>query len=201
MKWILTLVLAALATGAGARTPNRDWQTLDNCRLLDNPSNDGDSFHVQHNGQEFIFRLYFVDAPETDADFPDRVAEQAAYFGISDKRAQNTGQLAARFSARALTGRFTVLTRWDNALGRSKLPRHYAILLVNGRSLAELLVENGLARIHGQNVELPDGTKPARTEQKLETLERRAKSQQLGAWSYTQTTPAKTLPTLTLPAR
>ena len=34
-------------------------------------------------GQEYIFRLYCVDTRETDDRFPERVAEQAAHFGIA----------------------------------------------------------------------------------------------------------------------
>ena len=40
-----------------------DWQTIRNCRLIENESNDGDSFHVKADGEERIFRLYFVDTP------------------------------------------------------------------------------------------------------------------------------------------
>jgi hypothetical protein len=46
-----------------ARAP---WMTLKDCRYIKNPSDDGDSFHVRMGRKETIFRLYFVDAPETD---------------------------------------------------------------------------------------------------------------------------------------
>ena len=65
-----------------------EWQTIRNCRLIENESNDGDSFHVKADGEERIFRLYFVDTPEADADdsrVQDRIAKQAAEFGISEK--------------------------------------------------------------------------------------------------------------------
>jgi hypothetical protein len=29
-----------------------EWQTLTNCRLIENESNDGDSFHVEADGEE-----------------------------------------------------------------------------------------------------------------------------------------------------
>ena len=49
--------------------------------------NDGDSFHVILLDQkELIFRLYFVDAPEEERVYADRIVEQAAYFGISTGR-------------------------------------------------------------------------------------------------------------------
>ena len=47
-----------------------DWTIYEHCRLITNPSNDGDSFHVRVGRNHYIFRLYFVDAPETDTSFP-----------------------------------------------------------------------------------------------------------------------------------
>ena len=41
-----------------------DWQTIRGCRLIENESNDGDSFHVKADGEERIFRLYFVETPK-----------------------------------------------------------------------------------------------------------------------------------------
>jgi endonuclease YncB( thermonuclease family) len=41
--------------------------------------NDGDSFHViLPDKKEVIFRLYFVDTPEEERVYADRIAEQAA---------------------------------------------------------------------------------------------------------------------------
>jgi endonuclease YncB( thermonuclease family) len=34
---------------------------------MENASNDGDSFHVKADGEERIFRLYFVDTPESES--------------------------------------------------------------------------------------------------------------------------------------
>jgi endonuclease YncB( thermonuclease family) len=49
---------------------------LKKCRLQASDFNDGDSFHVQYDDQEFIVRLYFVDAPEVDDSVPERNREQ-----------------------------------------------------------------------------------------------------------------------------
>jgi hypothetical protein len=57
------LALLCLASLALAN----DWQTLHNCRLIDNESNDGDSFHAEADGEERIFRLYFADTPEAES--------------------------------------------------------------------------------------------------------------------------------------
>ncbi|MDP2683294.1 MAG: hypothetical protein Q8P28_10945 [Deltaproteobacteria bacterium] len=64
-----------------------DLQMFSNARLVNNPSNDGDSFFVESNGKSFHVRLYFVDCPETSISFKSdaqRVREQTRYFGLSD---------------------------------------------------------------------------------------------------------------------
>ena len=80
------LLLCALHAAAG-RAPAiaSDWQTIRNCRLIENESNDGDSFHVKADGEERIFRLYFVDTPEAESGgyVEGRVGEQAKEFGIT----------------------------------------------------------------------------------------------------------------------
>ena len=72
-----------LLVAGGPLQAHGPWVVLNECRLLPNESNDGDSFHVSAMGKEYIFRLYLVDAPETDACFPARVDEQAKYFNLS----------------------------------------------------------------------------------------------------------------------
>jgi len=63
-----------------ARDQSKDWIVLKDCRLIPNPANDGDSFHVSAGEKEYLFRLYLVDAPETDEMTPRRLIEQAKYF-------------------------------------------------------------------------------------------------------------------------
>lgn len=177
--WILILLLAGPAVAAPR------WETLENCRLVHHDGNDGDSFHVEANGREYIFRLYFVDTPEVEDDFPERVAEQAKYFGISHRRALEVGRAAARFTARQLDERFTVLTRWEDARGRSKLARHYAVVLTSQKKdLGQLLVQNGLARVFGDKAILPNGDSVKAVEQKLNSLQRQARSARVGGWAY-----------------
>jgi endonuclease YncB( thermonuclease family) len=180
-----TVVLAVflLAPAAEART-GKAFQKLEGCHFMPNPSDDGDSFHVKWKGDEFIFRLYFVDAPETDAEFPERVREQAKYFGITSKQAIEVGRTAAAFTRGKLAGKgFTVFTHWQDAKGQSRLPRYYAFVIVENQNLSELLVANGLARIYGLDVYAPDCASPAAFEARLRLLENKAKVDHLGAWS------------------
>jgi competence protein ComEA len=162
------------------------WVTLENCRYLTKRANDGDSFHVSVNGKEYIFRLYFVDAPETDTEFRDRVDEQAKYFGITAEQNVSVGVLAKAYTREKLSGPFSVRTCWEDAMGRSRMQRFYAMVQTNNGDLGEQLVENGLARIHGIQAS-PEGLTSARQEwQKLETLERKAKREKVGGWGATE---------------
>ena len=76
---LVTVVILLTATvDLGARDGSREWVVLENCRLIMNPANDGDSFHASAGDKEYLFRLYLVDAPETDALAPrafDRASE------------------------------------------------------------------------------------------------------------------------------
>lgn len=170
------------APGAEAR-----WETLTGCRLRTNSIVDGDSFHVLHRDREYIFRLYFVDAPENDESLKDRANDQSEYFGIRPADIPRAGKLASQFTRDALSGReFTVITRWQNAMGRSTLARFYAIVLVNGKNLAEELVSQGYARIYGLRANWPDGPRSATFINKLKNLELTARQEQRGVWNQTE---------------
>jgi competence protein ComEA len=136
------------------------WERLTDCKLLPNESNDGDSFHVEHEGKEYIFRLYFVDTPESSRQVEERVAAQAEDFGVSEEQVLDTGHAAAEFTEKALRGRFEVLTRFENALGASRMGRSYAVIKTPQREdLGMLLVKNGLARAHGTAPDAPGSYK------------------------------------------
>ena len=113
--WRGAALAAALFVSAGvqARAPFEVWK---DCQLEANASNDGDSFHVKAGGTGYILRLYLVDAPETDAGFPERVAEQGKYFGISPTQAVAIGELAQKFVEERLSRPFTVRTSRKNAM-------------------------------------------------------------------------------------
>jgi competence protein ComEA len=166
-----------------AKNSKAQWEILEGCRLVTNSIVDGDSFHVRHKDREYVFRLYFVDAPEGDVALTDRAQDQAAYFGISPKDIPRAAKLASQFTRNALSaGEFTVITRWRNAMGRSTLARFYAVVLVNGKNLAEELVANGLARIHGFRANWPDGPRSTTFINKLKNLELTAREQKRGVW-------------------
>ena len=173
---------AALLCATGRVDGRDDWTVLENCRFISNPADDGDSFHVSAGAKEYIFRLYLVDAPETDEMNPVRVAEQAKYFAISAPQVIEVGQAAKEFTREKLSQPFTVLTRWKGAMGRSKLERFYAFVQTKDGDLGEQLVRNGLARNYGFRA-APPGSKNARAEsEKLQQFEDQAKQERIGAW-------------------
>ena len=78
----VTLLLSAvIVSGQGAE--RREWVTLTNCQLVASEYNDGDSFRIRSGTNEFIARLYFVDAPETNLRYAERTREQAEHFGVT----------------------------------------------------------------------------------------------------------------------
>ena len=149
---------------------------------MPNAANDGDSFHVRANGKEYIFRLYFVDTPETDTSIAGRVAEQAKYFHASTAETLLIGHEAERFTRQKLAQPFTVRTCLQDARGRSQLPRYFAFVQANGADLGESLVANGLARVYGAASDPPEMDKAEIEWGKLKEFERKAKQQSVGGW-------------------
>jgi endonuclease YncB( thermonuclease family) len=159
-----------------------EWETLEGCRLLANDSNDGDSFHVKHEGEEYIFRLYFVDAPETSEQIPSRVTEQAERFGVPRERVLEAGKEAAALTAQKLSHPFTVRTKWQDAEGQSRLRRSYAFIeTADGKDLGELLAAAGYVRSFGVAA-APPGKNEQSLRRDYDRLADRAQSARLGAW-------------------
>ena len=179
-RWLLILISSGLATApCPASAP---WVTLQGGHYLIKRPNDGDSFHVSVEGHEYIFRLYFVDAPETSAEFRDRVEEQATYFGVTVDQVLQVGELAKQFTREKLTDSFLVRTCWEDAGGRSRMQRFYAFVQTRTGDLGEQLVENGLARAHPATAK-PEGLTSAAVEWKnLIKLEHKAKREKIGGW-------------------
>jgi len=175
-------VLWAAVGDLSAREGSKDWITLDNCQLVPNKANDGDSFHVRANDTEYLVRLYFVDAPETASVGPARLIEQAEYFGVSVPQVIEIGLDAKKFVDAKLSEPFTVVTRWAGGLGRSKVQRIYGFVRTKDGDLGEQLIANGLARIHGTTAAPPGAASSASEREKLEELEQEAKQRKVGGW-------------------
>jgi len=167
-----------------------DWIELKNCRLAENQSNDADSFVVEctqdYRGEaQNRFRLYFVDAAETDAnsDFKqERLQVQAEYWESNDPDfSLKMGLRAKHFVERLLRGGFSVYTQGEYAPSLGA-PRTYALIRVKDRWLDEILVEEGLVRIYGQGTDLPDGLSAKKHWGRLHQLERAARADRRNGW-------------------
>ncbi len=156
------------------------WIELRNCRLLQNPSNDGDSFHVLHEGKEYIFRLCFVDCPETSASIPARVKKQAKWWKTSEDKILRMGESAADYTAKMLDKPFSVYTQYKDARGKSRLKRYFAMIRVGKGYLSECLVREGYARVYGYSCDLPDGTSKWTYRKRLEALAKSAVKKRIG---------------------
>ena len=183
---VSALISAVLLSSAGvdlcARDQPKNWIVLKDCRLIPNPANDGDSFHVSAGVKEYLFRLYLVDAPETDEMTPRRLIEQAKYFNITVPQAIEVGRAAKDFTQAKLSQPFTLYTHMSDAMGQSRLERFYAFVETKEGDLAEQLVRNGLARCYGFKA-APPGLTSSRIEvEKLQQFEDEAKRDKIGGW-------------------
>src|SRR2546428_4482874 len=143
------LVVAAavfLATAANSRAGDKkEWVTLNDCRYVDSENNDGDSFVVRCGDKEFPARLYYVDAPEANLVYAERVRQQSAHFGLTLDETLKVGEQAKDRVRALLQKPFVVYTRWAIGGGRARAGRYYAIVEIDGKSLGEILVSAGLA--------------------------------------------------------
>ena len=187
--FIRTLFLtAALMFGEIFPSYAAELQMFSNASLVNNPSNDGDSFFVEANEKSFHVRLYFVDCPETSTSSKSdarRVREQTRYFGLSHAaRTIHFGNKAKAFVERILDKPFTVHTAFASALGRSAKGRVYGfITTTDGDDLASLLVKNSLARAYGMGRKTPNGISRNEMIERLRDLETSAMLKRIGIWS------------------
>lgn len=182
-RWLGCCIAALLQLHVASAAEPVAWVTLTNCELVTNQDFDADSFRIRTGTNQYNVRLYFVDAPEPNLRYPDRVREQAEYFGLTLDQTLKAGNAAAEAARELLQQPFVVRTRWAVAGGRTREPRFYCLVEVGGTNLAELLVAQGWARTKGTMVTLPTGQKAMDYVEKLRALETKACEAGLGAWA------------------
>jgi endonuclease YncB( thermonuclease family) len=187
-RLIVPLILFAALLGQGQAADKKEWVKLEDCRYIENPDNDGDSFHVRAGDKEFTARLYYVDAPETNLRQGDRTHDQSLHFGITLDETMKAGEKAKQRTKELLQKPFVAWTRWSTAGGRGRESRYYVIVEIDGKSLGEILVSEGLARTKGMAPKLPSEEKGRAYMERLDDLESAAREKRLGAWA-TSTTP------------
>lgn len=183
LKLIAVFLWTQLAL-SGLAAEKREWVKLSGCAYVAGQYNDGDSFRIKSGTNEFILRLYFVDAPETNLRYPERTREQSEYFRATLEETMKAGVEADKAVRDVLRGPFVVWTRWASAGGRSKDRRYYGMVEVGGKDLGEILVNKGLARPKGAAVNLPHGQKVRDEFDKLRQLEDEAKMKRAGIWAH-----------------
>lgn len=162
------------------------FEVMYDARLLDDPTNDGDSFKITYRGKVHLLRLYFADCAEKrrHAHNAERLRDQGDYFGgMSESRTVALGQQAEAFTRQWLQERpFTVYTKWQGVFDSG---RHYAfVVFPDGEDLSAKLVREGLARIHTTGTTLPDGRTAPEYEHELRMLESEARTDRRGGWGY-----------------
>ncbi len=167
-------------------------QRIADCALVEDASNDGDSFRVRTpEGDDYMVRLYYVDCPETTVGTETdarRVRDQTAYFGLpSHAETVAFGRLAAARTRELLKEPFMIHTSLASAGGRSAQGRIYAFVRVSdGRDLGEILVAEGLARAFGVRRETPEGVHRSEAEARMRDLELAAAMGRVGAWERSE---------------
>ncbi|MBH8600219.1 thermonuclease family protein [Thermoactinomyces sp. CICC 23799] len=121
---------------------------------------DGDTFKAKIGDKEETVRLILVDTPETKH---------------PNKPKQPFGEEASNFTGELLTHGTTVELEYD-AEQRDKYNRVLAYVYVNGESLQEKLLSEGLARV----AVYPPNTK---YQEKFESIQEEAKNKKVGIWS------------------
>ena len=164
-------------------TAARAWITFTGCSYVDHSSNDADSFTVKCGDDQFLLRLYYVDAPEANLVYSERTREQSEYFGATLDDTLNAGKRAKELVRDLLGGVFDVITRKAIAPGRGAGARYYGFVRFSGKALEKELVIEGLARIKGVIANLPDGTKSRVYLKVLAGLEEEARRQRKGLWA------------------
>ncbi|WP_395739599.1 hypothetical protein [Prosthecobacter sp.] len=176
-------------TGGPGTAPLPPFKIFPRARLIESRANEADTLRIKVSDteDEHIFVLYFVDAADTSLTHPQRVQDQARYFGVSTQRVIEEGQRAAQYVTQLLKDHpFTVMTRWEEVPG---LSRYYALILVEmspGRPvyLADLLVQQGFARVAGVTSSLPADARSINDYAlELQSLRQRAQQSKVGIWA------------------
>ncbi|MBL9132275.1 MAG: hypothetical protein JNG86_13815 [Verrucomicrobiaceae bacterium] len=143
----------------GMPAPKAEFEVFPKARLVESKNNEADTLRIKLDDlhEETVFTLYFVDAPDISLTHPQRVQEQARYFGLSQDQVTKAGEKAANYVTGLLKDRpLIVFTRWEPVPDRS---RYYALIMVETDKgkvyLADLLMQHGHARLAGVTCDLP----------------------------------------------
>lgn len=198
--YVSILLLTSLQANEFIEDSKTGLTRYPNCSYIETEWNDGDSFSVRlSDGTEITARLYEADALETNINNTTdarRLRAQRRYFGISDyganpedsiQQAIALGKQATDYTrARLEGGPFTVYTSYADARGGANNKRIYTFIETDdGKSLAEELVRNGLARAYGVYRQRPNGLHFEEAKERMKDLELLAAGSRKGTWAFT----------------
>ncbi len=176
------------ASGPTLRPVAERFLAFPKAELIDTASNEADTLTLRVGGEQHIFVLYFVDALDATLTHPQRVDEQAHFFGKTTREnVVATGRAALDYVRTLLKNRpFTIFTRWERV---PNLDRYYALITIEHEPgkrayLADLLVRNGYARIGSLTTPLPDDKRtPISYARELNDHAKYAREHKLGIWA------------------
>jgi hypothetical protein len=171
--------------------PKSEYEILADCKLEDDPANDGDTFRVQTGRGSFLFRLYWVQTVQLNGGTPEAAREAMDHFGLKTEDELRELAVEARdFTLNTLrTVHFRIITRWEKdpadgayqcfAYASDGAPNRPTL-----QNMAFLLVQNGLALIHPCSRPLPEpATSAGDFQNQLTTAEAEAKRTLSGGWA------------------
>lgn len=174
--------------GGNLRLLPGGFEVLEGARFIKHPDNRVDAFHIEHGGQRYQFRLYFVTGPrpgpaDADAD-ADANHEVADYFGISPTEAESLATTGLNFVTHCLQNHdFVVVTQWV----ADDKGRYFArVMLPDLGSLERTLVSRGLVAIMGRVMESPHMPADDYITSVLVAAEQSAKTSRHGGWGFSE---------------
>ncbi len=169
-----------------------EFKVFPKARFIESRTNEADTLRIKVSDteDEQVFVLYFVDALDASWTHPQRVQEQARYFGVSGDKVVSEGLKATQYVTQLLKEcPFNVMTRWEQVPERS---RFYALILVehtpgNWVYLADLLVQQGFARVAGVTTSLPSDARSLNDYAlELQALRKQAEQRKAGIWAVSK---------------
>lgn len=170
--------------------PLSEYQVLTNCRLEEDPANEGDTFRVHTPQGAFRFKLYWVQTVPVNGGGPDLIREFMDHFELkTEERLREVAAEAREFTINTLRSvHFRIITRWEKDATGAVLCFAYAsdagAAQPTLQNLALLLMQNGLAIIRPCSRPLPEpATNPGDFQNQLTAAETEARRLLCGGWA------------------